>query len=236
MISTQYWSNIQHIAEDGKWAEQMTAKTQIIKKLFENLNIVPDTILFPAFNPVVLQLEMEYNCIVVADKSLKAQWHSESKFVDSLDDIQGHADVCLALDEYFTHAETEQDQRDLIDAIGKVTRGHLITTLQDYKNAAPHKKSQVDASVSGATTDIIIVEQNILDKNNRQNWQNYIYMIEDHEQLTVLGPNLRRTMYFKQLAKYTSDIAGTEYVIQKNLLYRGFFKKHYEHMITVRFP
>jgi hypothetical protein len=51
----------------------------------------------------------------------------------------------------------------------------------------------------------------------------------------VLGPSERRTMYFKQLAKYSSDLGGTNYVIQKNMLYRGFFKKNYEHIITVRF-
>jgi hypothetical protein len=60
-------------------------------------------------------------------------------------------------------------------------------------------------------------------------------MIKDNHDLTVLGPEMRRTMYFKQLAKYSSDLNGTDYMIQKNLLYRGFFKKHYEHIISVRF-
>jgi hypothetical protein len=230
-LLNDYWAKTQQIAEISKWLDIAQAKFEIIDKLFTNIGIRPKRILLPTFNPIVLLLEQHYDCIVVADQSLKYSWQSNSEFVDSLGDV-GTVDVCLALDEYFTYADSENAQRDLLDQIKKVLSGYLITTLQDYKNNAPHKRSQVDASNSN---NIIIVEENILDRNNKQNWENYIYFIENHSDLTVLGPTPRRTMYFKQLAKYCSDLQGTEYVIQKNLLYRGFYKRNYEHIITVRF-
>lgn len=226
-----YWAKTQQIADISKWLDIAQAKFDIIDKLFSNIGIRPTRILLPVFSPVVLLLEQHYDCVVVADQSLKYSWQSNSEFVDNLNQA-GSVDVCLALDEYFTYAASENEQRDLLDQIKKVLDGYLITTLQDYKNNAPHKRSQVDASNSN---NIIIVEENILDRNNKQNWFTNVYFIENHSDLTVLGPIPRRTMYFKQLAKYSSDLGGSDYVIQKNMLYRGFFKRNYEHIITMRF-
>lgn len=226
-----YWAKTQQIVDISKWLDIAQAKFEIIDKLFINIGVKPNRILFPTFNPLVLLLEQHYDCVVVADQSLKYSWQSKSEFVDTLAEV-GTVDVCLALDEYFTYADSENAQRELLDQIKKILSGYLITTLQDYKNSAPHKRSQADVSSSN---NVIIVEENILDRNNKQNWENYIYFIENHSDLTVLGPTPRRTMYFKQLAKYCSDLQGTQYVIQKNLLYRGFYKRNYEHIITVRF-
>jgi hypothetical protein len=235
MNNTDYWLKIQQITDISRWIDQAQAKCDIIDRLFHNLSITPKTILFPTFSPLVLLLEKNYVCYVVGDQSLKYAWHSNSEFIDSISELERPVDVTLALDEYFTYAADENEQRNLLVVLKAVTSGYLVTTLQDYKNSAPHKKSQVDASISQFNSDFIVIDQHVLDKNNRQSWQNYIYMIENHKDLTVLGPSVRRTMYFKQLAKYSSDLGGTEYVIQKNLLYRGFFKKNYEHIITVRF-
>ena len=232
ILFNEYWSKTQQLAEISKWLDIAQAKFEIIDKIFYNLGIKPKKILVPHFNPIVLLLEQHYDCIVVGDQSLKYNWQSNSNFIDSLDDLDETCDVCLALDEYFTYADSETDQRNLVAEIKKHLNGYLITTLQDYKNNAPHKRSQVDAINSNNT---IVVEENIQDKNNKQNWENYIYYIENHSDLTVLGPTKRRTMYFKQLAKYISDLQGSEYVIRKNLLYRGFYKKNYEHIITCKF-
>ena len=231
MISSDYWLKLQNLVEPTRWLEQAQAKADIIQKLFVGLRIQPKNLLFTHFNPVILLLEKQYNCTVIADQSLKYAYQSESIFIDNVAQVSGYNDCTIALDEYFTYATTEQDQRDLLNSLQKVTRGYVITSLQDYKNAAPHKRNYVE---SFTFNDTIAVEQTLTDKNNKQNWVNNIYFIENRE-LTTIGPLARRTMYFKQLAKYSSDLGGTNYEIQKNLLYRGFFKKNYEHIITVRF-
>jgi hypothetical protein len=232
MITGDYWLKLQPVADPTRWIEQAQAKYDIMQKLLGSLYIQPTKILFTHFNPIVLLLEKDYECWVVGDQSLKYSYQSSATFIDNIAQIKGNADVTVALDEYFTYAVTEQDQRNLLNDIQKVTSGHLITSLQDYKNNAPHKRNHVDSGVYG---DTIILEQSQVDKNNKQNWQTHIYFIENNRDLTVVGPLDRRTMYFKQLAKYSSDIGGTDYVIQKNLLYRGFFRKNYEHIITVKF-
>jgi len=231
MITGDYWLKLQPVAEPARWLEQAQAKHDIIQKLFGGLYIEPTKILFTHFNPLVLLLEKDYDCWVIGDQSLKYAFQSSATFIDHIAQVKT-ADVTLALDEYFTFAQTEQDQRNLLSDIQKVTRGYLVTSLQDYKNNAPHKRNHVDSSIYG---DTILLEQSKTDKNNKQNWQTHIYFIENNRDLTVVGPMDRRTMYFKQLAKYSSDIGGTDYVIQKNLLYRGFFRKNYEHIITVKF-
>lgn len=232
MISGDYWLKLQPVADPTRWLEQAQAKVEILQKLFGGLQIQPKTILFTHFNPIVLLLEKSYNCIVVGEQSLKYAYQSSSTFIDSIGQIKQLVDVTIALDEYFTFAVTENDQRQLLSDIKAVTRGYLVTSLQDYKNNAPHKRNHVESGVYG---DTIILEQSQTDKNNKQNWQTHIYFIENNRDLTVIGPTDRRTMYFKQLAKYSSDLGGSEYVVQNNMLYRGFFKKNYEHIITVKF-
>jgi len=232
MISDDYWLKLQPIADVARWLEQAQAKVDILQKLFSGLRIQPSTILFTHFNPIVLLLEKNYNCIVVGAQDVKYAYQSSSTFIDSIGQIKSTVDVTIAFDEYFTYAPTENDQRNLLANIKAVTRGYLITSLQDYKNNAPHKRNHVESGLYGET---VIVEQSQIDKNNRQNWQSHIYFIENNRDLTVVGPVERRTMYFKQLAKYSADLGGTNYIIQKNLLYRGFFKKNYEHIITVQF-
>ena len=232
MISGDYWLKLQPVADPTRWLEQAQAKVEILQKLFGGLQIQPKTILFTHFNPIVLLLEKSYNCVVVGDQSLKYAYQSSSTFIDSIGQIKQLVDVTIALDEYFTFAVTENDQRQLLSDIKAVTRGYLVTSLQDYKNNAPHKRNHVESGVYG---DTIILEQSQTDKNNKQNWQTHIYFIENNRDLTVIGPTDRRTMYFKQLAKYSSDLGGSEYVVQNNMLYRGFFKKNYEHIITVKF-
>ena len=233
MISNDYWLKIQNIAENTRWIEQAQAKVDIFEKLFDSLQTKHvETIVLPSFNPIILLLEQYYKCTVVASQSVKYSWQSSSYFVDSINDITEPVDIVLALDEYLTYASSEQDQRDALAKLKNITGGTLITTLQDYKNAAPHKRNAVDSVTSN---DHIVVEQNILDKINRQNWQTHIYFIENQRDFTVLDAENRRTMYFKQLAKYSSDLNGTGFTVQKNLLYRGFYKRSYEHIITLTF-
>ena len=81
----------------------------------------------------------------------------------------------------------------------------------------------------------IMLENSIADKLDKQIWSHYWMYVKDHSGLISFGPAVRRTMYFKQLAKYSSDAGSKQYVIQKNLLYKGFFSKNFEHIITVNF-
>ena len=232
MSSTEYWKLIHSITPDERLLAMSEAKIQVLEKIISSLDVKPEKILFAGFNPLVLGLESAYSCQVLADPELADIWGSNSLFTLDLDQLDTDADICFALDEYFTYADDEIQQRQMLADINNVFHGYLVTTLQDYKNAAPHRKSGVENM--GFDQDLIMLEHYQIDRSNRQNWQSRVMMITDFQELQVVGPMQRRTMYFKQLAKYTSDLGGQDYQVQKNLLYKGYYKKYYEHIISVK--
>jgi hypothetical protein len=141
--------------------------------------------------------------------------------------------IVLGIDEHLTYCASELEQKQKLEKVKAICGDIFLTTLCDYKNAAPYKKKQVDILQEFKNNNILI-EHNISDTLDKQSWNNFYYFIEN-QKLSVIGPYQRRTMYFKQLAKYSSDLGCREYVIQKQSLYRGFAKQHWEHIITVRF-
>jgi len=42
-------------------------------------------------------------------------------------------------------------------------------------------------------------------------------------------------MYFKQLAKFSLDNGASNFIVHKNLMYKGLVKKNYEHVISITF-
>lgn len=230
-----YWNLIKEIGSlNEKWTDTVNTKAEIIDKLIKSIKSNAKTVLFTSFNPIALNLADYYNVTVVSNISSEFDI-SKVKQVTNINDLNQKFDIVVALDEYFTYGDGEQAQRDLLDRVVKVTDGWLITTLQDYKNFAPHKKNQIDASYISNNNNYIMLESNVADKTDKQLWYHYRFCIKNHLELVTIGPNTRRTMYFKQLAKYSSDAGSKQYVIQKNLLYKGFFSKSFEHIITVNF-
>jgi len=234
---TEYWKLIKEIGSlNEKWDETVFTKADIIDKLIKSIDPAAKTVLFPSFNPIISFLENYYDITVVCDDELFSTFSlTRTKNVERIADLNTSYDIVVALDEYFTYSNDEQSQRDLLDSVVKVTSGWLITTLQDYKNFAPHKKNQIDAIAISSSNNYIMLESCVADKTDKQLWYHYRFCIKNHSDLTTIGPVTRRTMYFKQLAKYSSDAGSKQYVIQKNLLYKGFFSKHFEHIITVKF-
>jgi hypothetical protein len=238
MISNiEYWKLIKKVGSyNDKWDEIVTTKTSIIDNLIKVLNSDAKSILFTSFNPIAIDLANYYNVAVICDEFFTSYFDlSKIKRFDSVNNITNSYDIVIALDEYFTHADSEDQQRELMYQLIKVINGWLITTLQDYKNFAPYKKNQIDAIGINSEHNYIVLENSIADRTDKQVWDHYFYCIQDHLDLMTIGPIKRRTMYFKQLAKYSSDAGSKQYVIQKNLLYKGFFSKNFEHIITVKF-
>jgi len=233
----EYWNLIREIGSfNDKWEDSVATKSEIFNRLIKNLNQNSITILFPRFNPIALHLARAYSVSVIGPVELSTIFDMTNiKLYPSVDAVTQKYDVVLALDEYFTLAIDEQDQRNKLEETSKLTNGWLITTLQDYKNFAPHKKNQIEAVSINSEHNYIMLENSIADKKDKQLWYHYWCCIKDHNELLSFGPSTRRTMYFKQLAKYSSDVGSKQYVIQKNLLYKGFFSKMFEHIITVNF-
>jgi hypothetical protein len=234
---TLYWKLIKQIGSyNDKWIEIVTTKTAIIDNLIKSLDSSAKSILFTSFNPIALELANYYDVAIICNESFSTSFDfSKINRFSSVDDVKNKYDIVIALDEYFTYADSENQQRELMNQLIKTIGGWLITTLQDYKNFAPYKKNQIDALSINSEHNYIMLENSIADRTDKQVWNHYFYCIQDHFDLIPIGPIKRRTMYFKQLAKYSSDAGSKQYVIQKNLLYKGFFSKNFEHIITVKF-
>lgn len=235
--TVDYWKYIKDIGSDnGKWDESVATKSDVIERLIQSLNITVDKILFVSFNPIVSLLAKKFSITVVCDKELEDHFDfSNITRISNIDECNELFELVFALDEFFTFADSEDNQRQLLEQVQKVCKGWLVTTLRDYKNFAPHKKNQIETFNINSNNNYIVLENNVADKLDKQLWDNYWHCIKNHKQLLTLGPTKRRTMYFKQLAKYSSDLGSDQYVIQKNLLYKGFFSKNFEHIITVKF-
>jgi hypothetical protein len=82
----------------------------------------------------------------------------------------------------------------------------------------------------------VFLEAHAWSQQDRANWTSTIYAInQTTQQLTTYGGFSRRTMYFKQLANFSNAAGATDFVVHKNLMYKGLIKKNYEHVITITF-
>lgn len=224
-----FWKLIDKVYDPEYLNNAIKTKTSVVEKVFDSVGFVPKTIFLPRYNPIADVLADSYTVFLGSEDASLAK-NSKIKIV------QGNElfDCVLALDEHLTYFVDEAEQRVELERLSKLCKGWLITTLVDYKNLAPYKKNQVEV-IHDYKSDSIFLEQNSPINTDKQAWNSYFYAITDHKDLESIGPFPRRTMYFKQLAKYASDAGSTNYIIQKNTLYKGFGRKHWEHIITIRF-
>ena len=141
----------------------------------------------------------------------------------------------VAGDEYFTFAITEQAQLDKVQAVAGLAKNVIVTTLRDYKNQdfRDREFSQPLAVRNGRDSKIFL-EHHDYDYNDKNAWKTTV-----HEMTgiygKVTGPFARRSMYFKQMAKFSIDAGAKEFYVHKNLMYKSLIKKNYEHVISISF-
>jgi hypothetical protein len=229
MVMVDFWHLINKVYDPEYLASATRTKVSVLVKVFDTIGIAPQTLLFASYTPLADAMADDFEVYLTPDQHASATnakvkiAHANQKF-----------DCVLAIDEHLTYFPNEQAQRDRLAELSKACDGWFITTLVDYKNLAPYKKNQVEV-LHDYKSDAIFLEQNSPNNSDKQAWDSYFYAITDHKTLESIGPIPRRTMYFKQLAKYASDLGSKDYVVQKNTLYRGFGRKHWEHIITIRF-
>lgn len=147
-------------------------------------------------------------------------------------------DTVLALDEYFTYTEDEETQKQLVNSAIKMLKpgGMLLTSIRDYRNNPVHKRNLGDSSyINISNTHHIIVEVNSPGSVDSQVWKQTNFVIKNDDAATAYELGNRRTIYFKQLAKYCNDANSKQFGVLRENFWRTPWKRSTEHIAWARF-
>jgi len=223
----------------NKQQELVAKKVQILEDVFEYYNFWPVSMLFVGFNPAILN---DWDCkVFVTDLEDEAlHWLKDrANFTyvprEELSQYHKQVDCVIAVEEHFTFARTDADQRHLVEEICGLARGLVITTLRDYKNQEFKDREFSSPSIVRNEQDYrIYLEFNDPDPQDRQLGHRTIF--ELGKDFTKANSGIMcRNMYFKQLAKFSMDAGASEFLVHKNLMYKSLIKKNYEHVISIKF-
>jgi hypothetical protein len=221
--SNSFYQALREVTESNvaKTLEVAETKTNIISKVLNGSNKDNMKVLSIGCNLVVMGLAKQGHDVTVvnATDSCVESINNVFKLPMKLDtDPDGAVnlmvqeqkfDLVLALDQSLTFFDTEDEQKQFISILSKLTKGKLVTSLVDYKNQTSQSRMA-----------------------DRQRFINHWLWIEE-DNLKGTSKTVRRTMYFKQLAKFTSDHGGKNFSIHKNLFYKPLLSKAFEHVISI---
>lgn len=234
--------NLLAFKNNNRSNDVVVKKQEIVNTLAQYYNLSPSQPLFVGFSSFVMagypaeiaitsvgQEVLDY----LTEQKVKYRYIPEIELIN----YRKRFDVVVVADEYFTYADSDQTQKDLVGQISSLATDYVITTLRDYKNQDYKDREFSQPSIvrnSDAST--VFLESHAWSQQDRANWVSTIYAINQTTQsLTTFGDFTRRTMYFKQLANFSNAAGATDFVVHKNLMYKGLIKKNYEHVITITF-
>jgi len=223
-----------------KQQEILKRKKEIFDEVAYYHNHRPSNILYVGFNPLILiddsinitVTEISKNCQkFLKDCGIKFNYIEEDVIYNS----NKRFDVVIALDEYFTFANDDEEQKNKITKICKLTNEYIITTCKDYKNQDfKDKEFSVPGLIKNGKDNLIFLEFHDHSLNNKTGWITFLYKILNSK-LETFGPFNKKIMFFKQLAKFSHDAGAVSFHVHKNLMYKSLIKKNYEHVISIRF-
>lgn len=235
----------------GEYASQSSAidslaekKAQAISDAIFNQDVNPQTVLSLGFGLIPIGLINKGYNVTIGHCSTSCKKYGEHiGILDSMTDKtlpdfvaqEEQFDVVIAADDFMTYFETEEEQQIACRQLVKLAKKLVILTCRDYKNLPVYHRQFDEPLVFSyiEDKDVIMFQRRKWSRYEKQTWQNYMYAITD-ERTDILGPTTRRTIYFKQLAKYMHDCEISSFYIEKNLLYKPLFAKHYEHIICIK--
>ena len=217
-------------------------KQEILDGVYRTENLEPTSILFVGFNPAILSCRAKTIAVTeISDKALSFLKLKGIKFTyineADLSEHKKKFECVVAMDEYFTFAESDQEQQFKIANICSLATAFVISTVRDYKNQDfKEREFSSPALVRNGSNTKIFVESHDWDLKDRTRWNTMVYEIDQPtEAFNSYGVFERRTMFFKQLAKFGMDAGAVNFLVHKNLMYKSLIKKNYEHVVSIQF-
>lgn len=210
-------------------------KAYIVEAVEEFYNRRCETYLFVGFNPAILKLHQGRKIYITEVNSQICDWLKENNILFThVDKIVDNYDCIIATDEYLTFADSEESQIEKIKFLCDHSNDLFITTVKDYKNQEFKEREYSQPAVIRNNKLLSYLEMHDWSQQHRACWTSYLYRLEALN-AECIGEWNRRTMFFKQFAKFAYDSGASDFLVHKNLMYKGILKKNYEHVISVRF-
>jgi hypothetical protein len=215
-------------------------KQEIISAISTHYNATPSSVLFIGFSPMILGSACKNISVTGLTEDGKNYLDASGvKYTyigaDDLVKYKKAFSWVVACDEYFTFAGTEEEQRAGVEAAADLAKDLIVTTLRDYKNQDfRDREFSQPLAVYNHKQSRIFVEHHDYDFNDKNSWATTVYELEG-ESAAMYGPFARRSMFFKQMAKFSNDAGANNFYVHKNLMYKSLIKKNYEHVITISF-
>jgi len=223
---------------NAKSSELAVKKQEILEELFNHYDLETGRILFVGFSPGILTVKnFDLYVTEISDEVrgfLNLQGVKYS-YIESNNLKSKFFDCIIAVDEYFTFCISDSEQRAKVDFLSSLCKNILITTLRDYKNQ-DFKNREFSSPICIRSNDNkkIYLEHYEYDNTDRNAFSGTSYAVND-EDVMVIGPFARRSMYFKQLAKFAFDAGAKNFLVHQNLMHKSIVKKNYEHILTIKF-
>jgi hypothetical protein len=111
----------------------------------------------------------------------------------------------------------------------------VITTIKDYKNQEFKDREYSQPAIIKADNKLTAyTEIHDWDMRDKNAFTTALYQLSGKDPVCCDIFN-RRTLYFKQLAKFSSDAGAESFLVHKNLMYKSLIKKNYEHIVSINF-
>jgi hypothetical protein len=225
----------------NKQEETIKRKKDIIDAVNGYYRTSPRSILFVGFNPAILDYGNDVS-ITVTQVSEPVLEYLRTKKPNIKHLVWDHVlpgedrfDAIVAVDEFLTFAETEDEQQANLTKICNLATSVVITTLRDYKNQSfKDREFSIPSVVKGEDADQMYLEYHDYDPQDRNAWTRSVYEIAGKNMRSWTGFQCRQ-MFFKQCAKFSIDAGASDFLIHKNIMYKSLIKKNYEHVISMRF-
>jgi hypothetical protein len=242
----QYWYN----AVDGlyqqdkeKFINLVEFKAKIIKDVMnENCEEV-NSVLIMGFNPMLWYLcdekdNIEYNLICLDEHEAEfANNHSDLQHVNVLtaDEIGNRKfDIVLALDSYFTRFANEERQKEIIAQAHSYTGRTLVTTVKDFKNMkSVDRLIDPPMVINNKDGNHVFVCHREWDQSDKQKFKETMYQLHNEDVVATITEE-KRTLYFKQLAKYIHDLGCKDFKISQTQFYKNLFSRSYEYIAVAK--
>lgn len=220
----------------------VTRKQEILDGVYRTENLEPISVLFVGFNPAILSCRAK--TLAVTEISIVARKFLDDRGIEyiyiapsEIANYHKKFQCVIAMEEYFTFAESDQDQQTKIAKICSLATSFVISTIRDYKNQDfKDREFSQPIMVRNSGNNKMYFESHDWDLKDRTLWTSTVYEITSPENaLEVYGSFQRRTMFFKQLAKFSMDAGAVNFLVHKNLMYKSLIKKNYEHVVSIQF-